>query len=94
MVEDEYTLIPGGTNIRLMFPREISQQSVITQMARTLAIDFSIVGGKLERYLDDVFGFLIINVQDKDLDAVLHYLKTQNLFWEILAYSENAGEQA
>ncbi|WP_300552004.1 methionine ABC transporter ATP-binding protein, partial [Desulfovibrio sp.] len=94
MVEDEYTLIPGGTNIRLMFPREISQQSVITQMARTLGIDFSIVGGKLERYLDDVFGFLIINVQDKDLDAVLHYLKTQNLFWEILAYSENAGEQA
>ena len=93
MVEDEYTLIPGGTNIRLMFPREISQQSVITQMARTLGIDFSIVGGKLERYLDDVFGFLIINVQDKDLDAVLHYLKTQNLYWEILAYSENAGEQ-
>ena len=93
MVEDEYTLIPGGTNIRLMFPRDISQQSVITQMARTLGIDFSIVGGKLERYLDDVFGFLIINVQDKDLDAVLHYLKTQNLYWEILAYSENAGEQ-
>jgi len=50
------------------------------------------VGGKLERYLDDVFGFLIINVQDKDLDAVLHYLKTQNLFWEILAYPQ-AGEQ-
>ena len=93
IVENEYTLIPGGTNIRLMFPREISQQSVITQMARTLGIDFSIVGGKLERYLDDVFGFLIINVQDKDLDAVLHYLKTQNLYWEILAYSENAGEQ-
>ena len=63
-------------------------------MARTLGIDFSIVGGKLERYLDDVFGFLIINVQDKDLDAVLQYLKTQNLFWEILAYSENPGEQA
>ena len=94
MVEDEYTLIPGGTNIRLMFPREISQQSVITQMARALGIDFSIVGGKLERYLDDVFGFLIINVQDKDLDAVLQYLKMQNLFWEILAYSENPGEQA
>ena len=94
IVENEFTLIPGGTNIRLMFPREISQQSVITQMARALGIDFSIVGGKLERYLDDVFGFLIINVQDKDLDAVLQYLKTQNLFWEILAYSENAGEQA
>lgn len=86
IVENEYTLIPGGTNIRLMFPREISQQSVITQMARTLGIDFSIVGGKLERYLDDVFGFLIVNVQDQDIEAVLRYLKEQRLYWEILEY--------
>ena len=69
-----------------MFPREISQQSVITQMARALGIDFSIVGGKLERYLDDVFGFLIINVQDQNIDAVLRYLKEQRLYWEILEY--------
>ena len=86
IVENEYTLIPGGTNIRLMFPRVISQQSVITQMARTLGIDFSIVGGKLERYLDDVFGFLIINVQDQDIEAVLSYLEEQHLYWEILEY--------
>lgn len=86
IVENEFTLIPGGTNIRLMFPREISQQSVITQMARALGIDFSIVGGKLERYLDDVFGFLIINVQDQNIDAVLRYLKEQRLYWEILEY--------
>lgn len=87
MVENEYTLLPGGTNIRLMFPREISQQSVITRMARALDRDFSIVGGKLERYLDDVFGFLIINVPDPDMDAVLRYLKEQRLFWEILEYA-------
>ena len=86
IVENEYTLIPGGTNIRLMFPRVISQQSVITQMARALGIDFSIVGGKLERYLDDVFGFLIINVQDQDIEAVLRYLEEQHLYWEILEY--------
>ena len=86
IVENEYTLIPGGTNIRLMFPRDISQQSVITQMARNLGIDFSIVGGKLERYLDDVFGFLIVNVQDQDIEAVLRYLKEQRLYWEILEY--------
>ena len=86
IVKNEYTLIPGGTNIRLMFPRVISQQSVITQMARALGIDFSIVGGKLERYLDDVFGFLIINVQDQDIEAVLSYLEEQHLYWEILEY--------
>lgn len=83
-VEDEYTLIPTGTNIRLMFPREISQDAVITTMARELDISFSIVGGKLDRYLDDVLGFLIINVPDEHLEAVYRYLKEKNLHWEVL----------
>ncbi len=83
-VEIDYTLIPTGTNIRLMFPREISQQAVITTMARDLDISFSIVGGRLERYLDDVLGFLIINVADEHLQTVLEYLKTKNLPWEVL----------
>jgi len=83
-VEDEYTLIPTGTNIRLMFPREISQDAVITTMARELDISFSIVGGKLDRYLDDVLGFLIINVPDEHLEAVSRYMREKNLHWEVL----------
>ncbi len=83
-VEDEYTLIPTGTNIRLMFPREISQQAVVTTMARDLDISFSIVGGRLERYLDDVLGFLIINVSDEHKETVLTYLKEKKLYWEVL----------
>ncbi len=94
LVENEFTFIPGGTNIRLAFPREISQQSIITRMARELGLDFSIVGGKLERYLDDVFGFLIINVADKDMDTVLRYLKSQQVFWEVLECPQNGGEVA
>lgn len=84
LVTDEFTLLPGGVNIRLMFPRDISQQPVITRMARALAFDFSIVGGKLERYLDDVFGFLIINVAEKDLPGTLRYLREQHLHWQVL----------
>lgn len=83
-VEDEYTLIPTGTNIRLMFPRSISQDAVITTMARDLDISFSIVGGKLDRYLDDVLGFLIINVPDEHLETVFRYMKEKNLHWEVL----------
>ncbi len=83
-VEEEYALIPTGTNIRLMFPREISQQAVVTAMARELDINFSIVGGRLERYLNDVLGFLIINVADDHLPAVLAYMKEKKLYWEVL----------
>lgn len=89
-VEDEYTLIPTGTNIRMMFPREISQDAVITTMARELDISFSIVGGRLERYLDDVLGFLIINVPDEHLAAVTAYMKDKNLHWEVLEHDGNA----
>lgn len=83
-VEDEYTLIPTGTNIRMKFPRDISQNAVITTMARDLDISFAIVGGKLERYLDDVLGFLIINVPDEHLDAVTRYMNEKKLYWEVL----------
>jgi len=84
LIEDEYTLIPTGTNIRLWFPKEISKDAVITGMARALDIDFSIVGGKLERYIDDVRGFLIINVNDEHLEKVLNYLQEQKLYWEVM----------
>ncbi len=84
LIDEDYTLIPTGTNIRLWFPKEISQNAVITSMARALDIDFSIVGGKLERYIDDVRGFLIINVDDVDLERVLNYLQEKRLFWEVL----------
>jgi len=84
LTEDEFALIPTGTNIRLWFPKEISQDAVITSMARALDIDFSIVGGKLERYLEDVRGFLIINVDDEHLEMVLNYLQEKKLFWEVM----------
>lgn len=83
-VEEDFTLIPGGVNIRLVFPREISQQAVITGMVRKLDIDFSIVGGRLDRYRDDVLGFLIINVRHADFDNVVNYLKANHMLWEIL----------
>lgn len=84
LIEDDFTLIPTGTNIRLWFPKDIAQNAVITSMARALDIDFSIVGGKLERYIDDVRGFLIINVNDEELERVLNYLQEKRLFWEVL----------
>lgn len=93
-VEDEFTLIPSGTNIRLMFPRDISQQSVITTMARELDISFSIVGGRLERYLDDVLGFLIINVDHEHLPVVLEYLRTKKLYWEVISDDKRPADQA
>lgn len=92
-IEEEYTLIPGGVNLRLMFPRAISQDAVITSMARALDIDFSIAGGNLDRYLDDVFGTIIINVKPGDLPRVTAYLDGKQVFWRVLPPPAADGER-
>lgn len=88
LITDDYAVIPSGTNIRLMFPREIANDSIITRMARELDIDFSVVGGRIERYRDTVMGFLIINVSDADLEKVINWLKENGMFWEVMKNAE------
>ena len=84
LITDDYAVIPSGTNIRLMFPREIANESIITSMARELDINFSVVGGRIERYRETVMGFLIINVSDPDLDSVIDWLRKNGMFWEVM----------
>ena len=84
LITDDYAVIPSGTNIRLMFPREIANESIITSMARELDINFSVVGGRIERYRETVMGFLIINVSDSDFDRVVDWLGKNGMFWEVM----------
>ena len=80
----EVEILPStGTNIRLFFPKEVAQNSVITHMARSLNIDFNIVWGKLEKLNDNVLGSLVINVDEKDKENVLNYIKQSGVLWEV-----------
>ncbi|WP_460169386.1 methionine ABC transporter ATP-binding protein [Campylobacter concisus] len=80
----EVEILPTtGTNIRLFFPKEVAQNSVITHMARSLNIDFNIVWGKLEKLNDNVLGSLVINIDEKDKENVLNYIKQNGVLWEV-----------
>ena len=80
----EVEILPStGTNIRLFFPKEVAQNSVITHMARSLNIDFNIVWGKLEKLNDNVLGSLVINIDKKDKENVLNYIKQSGVLWEV-----------
>ena len=80
----EVEILPStGTNIRLFFPKEVAQNSVITHMARSLNIDFNIVWGKLEKLNDNVLGSLVINLDEKDNENVLNYIKQSGVLWEV-----------
>lgn len=74
----------NGVNIKLFFPKQSAQKSVITQMARKLDIDFNIVWGKIEKLNDTALGNLVINVKKKDKDKVLEFVEKSGVLWEVV----------
>ena len=47
-------------------------------------IDFSIVGGKLEKFRNNVLGTLTININEKDREEVMKYLSSKDIILEVL----------
>lgn len=73
-----------GVNIKLFFPKQSAQKSVITQMARTLNIDFNIVWGKIEKLNNIALGNLVINIERKDKDKVIEFVDKNGVLWEVV----------
>ena len=72
-----------GVNVKLYFPKEVAQKHIITQMARELNIDFSIVWGKIEKLNGVALGNLVINIAQKDKEKVLDFIDTNGVLWEL-----------
>lgn len=81
--EDD-TLPSEGINIKLFFPSNSSENALITKMARELNIDFSIVGGKLEKFREEILGSLTINIDEKDREKVMEYLSSKDIILEVI----------
>lgn len=82
LIGEESIILPKGTNIKILFPKDISNEAIITTMARELNIDVSIIFGKLEQFKDDILGSLIINISDKSGEHVKQYLTSKGIRWE------------
>lgn len=81
---DDDTLPTEGVNIKLFFPSDSSENALITKMARELNIDFSIVGGNLEKFREKVLGTLTINIDENDREEVIKYLSEKDIILEVL----------
>jgi D-methionine transport system ATP-binding protein len=84
LMGDEELLPSTGYNIKIFFPKEISQNCIITSLARKLDIDFSIVWGRLEKFRDNVMGSLIINASEENKEKILTYLDEKAIEWELV----------
>lgn len=80
--EDEIVLPHTGTNLKLLFTNDRSNDAIITGMARELGIDVSIIFGKLEKFRDDILGSLIINVPNDSVKEVEEYLSKNDMRWQ------------
>lgn len=84
LMGEEEILPKEGVNIKIFFPKDQSQKTIITSMARELDIDFSIVWGKLERFREDVLGSLVINTEEKEQLKIFDFLQKQSISWEVI----------
>lgn len=82
---DHMELLPSsGINIKLFFTSDNSKSHTMTSLARSLDIDFDICQGKLENFRGQTMGSLIINIEDKNLEQVVHYLNNHKIEWEVI----------
>ena len=88
--EEGQVLPKEGVNVQLFFTDDSSDEPVITEMARELGIDFSICWAKLEEFRENVFGSLILNIQEKDKERVFKFLESKNVTWEVLCVNVNS----
>lgn len=85
-VGDHHNLLPKkGVNIKLFFTSNNASSHTITSLARGLNIDFDICQGKLENFRGNTMGSLIINIETKDQEKILHYFEKHNMKWEVIA---------
>ena len=83
-LQEESELLPEhGINIQLFFTDK-SSDPIITQLARELDIDFSIVWAKLEDFRHDIYGSLVINIDEENKEKVCEYLNDKDVVWEVL----------
>ncbi|WP_029320180.1 methionine ABC transporter ATP-binding protein [Butyrivibrio sp. AE3004] len=82
--EESDKLPKTGLNIKLFFYGEGNQRPIVTMMSRELQADFNICWAKLEDFREDVYGSLVLNINEKDLDRVCAFLDKKDVTWEVI----------
>lgn len=80
--------ITQNVNLEIMVSGDYVSQPLFSTMARELDVDFSIIGGKMEKYRDNIMGFWISSFEEKDIPKVTAYLNGRNIVWHKAAKTE------
>ena len=87
--EDGELPLTTNVNLEIMVSGDEVAQPLFSKMARELDVDFSIIGGKMEKYRDKVLGSWISNFNEDDVERVTRYLDGRNIVWHKLLKKES-----
>ncbi len=82
--EESDKLPTTGVNLKLFFFGEGNQRPIVTQMAQELHADFNICWAKLEDFREDVYGSLVLNMEEENLERACAFLDAHDVTWEVL----------
>ena len=82
--EESDKLPTTGVNLKLFFYGEGNQRPIVTQMAKELNADFNICWAKLEDFREDVYGSLVLNMDEQYLKKSCDFLDSKGVTWEVL----------
>ncbi len=82
--EESDKLPSTGVNLKLFFYGEGNQRPIVTQMSQELHTDFNICWAKLEDFREDVYGSLVLNMAEKDLERACAFLDSKDVTWEVI----------
>ena len=82
--EESDKLPSTGVNLKLFFFGEGNQRPIVTMMSQELHTDFNICWAKLEDFREDVYGSLVLNMDEKDLERACAFLDSKGVTWEVI----------
>ncbi len=82
--EESDKLPETGVNLKLFFYGEGNQRPIVTQMSQELHTDFNICWAKLEDFREDVYGSLVLNMKQEDLERACAFLDSKDVTWEVI----------
>ena len=81
MMEDDISSDINGQELQIMLTDDDGSKRILSQMAKDLGVDFSIAGGKIERYRDQQLGSLVLIFEPADIERVCSYLDSKGIVW-------------
>ena len=83
--EESDKLPATGVNLKLFFFGEGNQRPIVTMMSQELHTDFNICWAKLEDFREDVYGSLVLNMREEDLEKACAFLDSKDVTWEVVS---------